>query len=84
MLDRLEKAEFITRTHNPNDRRRILIEINSKTAVTSFSLVSGVQKAHKELIASYSDTELEVIADFLTRFTQNVKEHTQIIDQDLS
>ncbi len=83
MLDRLEKAGFITRKHNPNDRRRVLIEINSEAAVTSVSLVSGVQKAHKELIASYSDTELEIIADFLTRFTQNVKEHTHMIEQDL-
>jgi DNA-binding MarR family transcriptional regulator len=83
MLDRLEKAGFITRRHNPNDRRGVLIEINSETAVTTAPLVAGVQKAHKELIASYSATELEIIADFLTRFTRNVKEHTMMIEQDL-
>jgi DNA-binding MarR family transcriptional regulator len=84
MLDRLERAGFITRRHNPDDRRGVLIEINSESAVNTAPLVAGVQKAHKELIASYSATELEIIADFLTRFTQNVKEHTKLIEQDIS
>jgi DNA-binding MarR family transcriptional regulator len=83
MLDRLEKAGFITRRHNLNDRRGILIEINSEMAVTTTPLVLGVQKAHKKLIASYSPKELEILADFLTRFAQNVKEHTEIIEKDL-
>lgn len=82
MLDRLEKAGFITRRHNPNDRRGVLIEINREAAVTTASLVAGVQKAHKDLIASYSTAELELIVDFLTRFAQNVKEQTQIIEKD--
>lgn len=82
MLDRLEKAGFITRRHNPKDRRGVLIEINHETAVTSASWVAGVQKAHKDLIASYSAAELETIVDFLTRFAQNVKEHTQRIEKD--
>ena len=79
MLDRLEKAKFIRRKPNPKDRRGVLIEINQKWAETAGPLVAGVQKAHNELIASYSDKELETIADFLTRFTENVKEHTEKI-----
>lgn len=84
MLDRLEKAGFITRRPNPNDRRGTLIEINTASAQTTKSLVAGVQQAHKELVASYSPAELDVIADFLTRFTANVKQHTQIIEADLT
>jgi DNA-binding MarR family transcriptional regulator len=79
MLDRLENAGFITRRHNPQDRRGILIEINPAAAVTTAPLVAGVQKAHKDLIGGYSPAELDTILDFLTRFTQNVKEHTQRI-----
>jgi DNA-binding MarR family transcriptional regulator len=82
MLDRLEKAGFITRRHNPDDRRGILIEINREAAATTTPLVAGVQKAHKELIASYSAAELETILDFLARFTQNVKEHAQQIEKE--
>lgn len=84
MLDRLEQAGFITRRQNPNDRRGVLIELNAKGAETAAPLVAGVQKAHKELIASYSAEELEIIADFLTRFTQNVKDHTQMIERESS
>lgn len=82
MLDRLEKAGFITRRRNPKDRRGVLIEINRDSAKTTGPMVAGVQKAHRKLIASYSAAELEVIADFLTRFTENVKEHTRLIEQD--
>ncbi|HRF99024.1 MAG TPA: MarR family transcriptional regulator, partial [Aggregatilineales bacterium] len=69
MLDRLENAQFIRRKPNPDDRRGALIEIHEKWTETSRPLVMGVQKEQAELIASYSDAELEIIADFLTRFT---------------
>jgi DNA-binding MarR family transcriptional regulator len=81
MLDRLEKAGFITRKPNPNDRRGVLIEINELWMKTAGPLVAGIQKAHGELITSYSDKELEIIADFLTRFTKNVKEQTEMIEK---
>jgi DNA-binding MarR family transcriptional regulator len=81
MLDRLEKAEYIRRKPNPKDRRGVLIEINKKWAETAGPLVAGVQKAHKELIASYTDKDLETIADFLTCFTENVKEQIEMIEK---
>lgn len=82
MLDRLEKAEFIRRKPNPRDRRGVLIEINRKYTETAGPMVAGIQKAHYELLASYSEKELETITDFLIRFTENVKEHTKIIEED--
>jgi DNA-binding MarR family transcriptional regulator len=84
MLDRLEKAKFIRRKPNPKDRRGVLIEINKQYAEIAGPLVAGIQKAHSELIASYSDKELETIADFLTRFTENVKAHTEKLAEDSS
>ena len=84
MLDRLERAQFIRRKPNPEDRRGVLIVINKKWTETAGPLVRGVQQAHAELIASYSDEELETIADFLTRFTNNVIEHTKMIEKDLT
>lgn len=83
MLDRLEKADFIQRKPNPKDRRGVLIEIDTKWIETARPLVEGLQQAQAELIASYSDEELATITDFLTRFTNNVKEHTRIIEADL-
>jgi len=80
MLDRLEKAGFIRRKANPNDRRGVLIEINKETAAIPKKLVAGIQHAHAELISSYSETELKTIIDFLTRFTQNVVDQTKKIE----
>ena len=82
MLDRLEMAQFITRKANPADRRGVLIELTKKWSELAEPLVRGVQQTHAELIASYSDKELETIADFLTRFTNNVIENTKTIEKD--
>lgn len=82
MLDRLEKAKFIRRKPNPADRRGVLIEINEPWGVAAGPLVAGVQQAHRELIASYTDEELKTIADFLTRFTKNVTDQTKLLEQD--
>jgi DNA-binding MarR family transcriptional regulator len=82
MLDRLEKVEYIRRKPNPKDRRGVLIEIDKKWAETAGPLVAGVQKAHKELIASYTDKDLETIADFLTGFTENVREQIELIEKE--
>lgn len=84
MLDRLEKAQFIKRKPNPHDRRGTLIEIGKKWGETAGPLVAGVQQAHAELIASYSEDELKTIANFLTRFTNNVKKQTAKIEQNPS
>lgn len=82
MLDRLEKAGFIRRVPNPKDRRGVLIEINKHYTETVGPFIMALQKAHNELIASYSDEELKTITDFLTRFTKNVQECTQTIQKD--
>jgi DNA-binding MarR family transcriptional regulator len=84
MLDRLEKAGFIKRKPNPKDRRGILVETDQKWLETVGPIVEGVQKLHHELIASYSDEELEIISDFLTRFTRNVVDYTTMIETDLT
>jgi len=80
MLDRLVKKGFIIRKSNPNDRRGVKIEINEEYSKIAFHMVSGVQKAHKELIDSYSDKELEVITDFLEKFTKNIVEATKSVE----
>lgn len=81
LLDRLEKVGFISRTPNPNDRRGVVVKINTLYTEAATPLVMGVQKAHHKLLESYSDKELLIIIDFLTRFTNNVKESTDTINK---
>lgn len=80
MLDRLERARFIIRQPNPNDRRGVLIKAHPHYMELAGPLVAGVQQAHHALLAKYTEQELEVIADFLAGFTENVTEQTRIIE----
>jgi DNA-binding MarR family transcriptional regulator len=69
MLDRLERAKLIRREPNPNDRRGVLVQVDKSSAKTVGPLFAGTRAAQNELVASYSETELEIIADFFRRFT---------------
>lgn len=82
MLDRLEKRGYIRRKPNPADRRGLIIEIDVRYAELSQELVVGIQKAHRELIGRFSDHELEIVRDFLQGFTENMRIHARIIDED--
>lgn len=84
MLDRLERAGYVRRVPNPADRRSVIVEINEEWGKTAGPLVAGIQQAHRQLLNEYSAKELELIADFLTRFTQNIKEHTEKIEKSMS
>ena len=68
MLDRLEKAGLIERRPNPDDRRGTLITPAKSGAEKAASWFESARKAQDELISSYSESELEIIADVFERF----------------
>ena len=70
MLDRLERAGLIERRANPDDRRGSLITPAKSGAKIAASWFESARKAQDELISSYSDKELEIIADAFERFTK--------------
>ena len=70
MLDRLEKAGLIERRPNPDDRRGTLIFPAKSSAEKAASWFESARKAQDELISSYSEKELEIIADVFEQFTK--------------
>ena len=70
MLDRLEKAGLIERRPNPNDRRGTLIAPAPSSADKAASWFTSARTAQEELISSYSESELEIIADIFERFAK--------------
>jgi DNA-binding MarR family transcriptional regulator len=70
MLDRLEKAGLIERRPNPNDRRGSLIAPEKSSAEKMASWFESARSAQDELISSYSESELEIIADVFERFSK--------------
>lgn len=70
MLDRLERAGLIERRPNPADRRGTLITPAESAAANAASWFASARNAQDELISSYSESELEIIADVFERFTK--------------
>jgi DNA-binding MarR family transcriptional regulator len=70
MLDRLEKADLIERQPNPDDRRGTLIVPAKSSAEKAASWFESARKAQADLVSSYSEQELEIIADVFERFTK--------------
>ncbi len=70
MLDRLEKAGWIERRPNPDDRRGTLIAPAQSGAEKAAAWFESARKAQDVLISSYSEKELEIISDVFERFTQ--------------
>lgn len=70
MLDRLQKAGLIERQANPADRRGTLITPTLSAAEKAASWFESARNAQRALIASYSERELEIIADVFERFAK--------------
>lgn len=82
MLDRLEKAGLIERQPNLNDRRGTLIAPTKSSAEKVASWYESARKAQAELIAQFSERELEVIADVFERFTKLWEQERERIQVD--
>ena len=70
MLDRLEKAGLIERRPNPNDRRGTLIAPEKSSNAKMAGWFESARKAQDALMSTYSESELEIIADVFERFAK--------------
>jgi len=82
MLDRLEKAGLIERKPNPDDRRGTLIVPAPSSAEKAASWFESARQAQAELIASYSEGDLEIIADVFERFAKLWDQEREKIQRD--
>jgi len=67
MLDRLEKSELIARRPNPKDRRSTHIVLVQETAAKLAPLFASLREAQDQIVSSYSEPELVLLADFFKR-----------------
>ncbi len=66
-VDRLEKAGYVRRLPDPNDRRRVTVEIIPKNCKKVIKLFEPLARAMAELESQYTQTELELIRGYLNR-----------------
>ena len=70
VLDRLERAGYIRRRPDPADRRRLVVEVTQATAARDAEVFGGLIHQTSDLLSGYTDDQLLVIDDFLTRIRQ--------------
>ena len=70
VLDRLERAGYVRRRPDSGDRRRLVVETTQATAARDAEVFGGLIRQTGDLLAAYSDDQLLVIQDFLTRIRQ--------------
>jgi DNA-binding MarR family transcriptional regulator len=73
LVDRLERGGFVRRVPDPQDRRRVIIEAVPDGAPvdghieTIRRLYAPLSAGFNDLLSRYTDAELTVILDFITR-----------------
>ena len=82
ILDRLEKGGWIARERDPADRRAVLVRAVGDRYAQLLRLYSGLSRSMNKLLAGYSDTELEVIADFMRRAADAGRKATEDLSAD--
>lgn len=81
MLDRLEVGGLITRTPNPCDRRGILIGLTPGATRRLTALFGSLRQAADRLASTYTNSELDLLADFLESVTTLWKDERAKLQQ---
>ncbi|MFD4973938.1 MarR family winged helix-turn-helix transcriptional regulator [Streptomyces sp. NPDC058424] len=81
LIDRLERKGFARRVKDPQDRRRVNVEIDPATNAQFAPLFASFAAQLADLYAEYSDAELAVILDFLHRSAQIQREATRALTE---
>jgi DNA-binding MarR family transcriptional regulator len=73
VIDRLEQAGYVRRIPDPADRRRVIVEVVPEKVASIQSTLNRVSTAGAEEIGRYTDAQLALISDFLTKMEQVTK-----------
>ena len=75
LIDRLEKKKLAKREFDKDDRRKVFIVANEANALKLLTpLFKDLQQKTTKLLGSYSDTELEIIKNYMSAATQVMNE----------
>ncbi|HEY9639029.1 MAG TPA: MarR family transcriptional regulator [Coleofasciculaceae cyanobacterium] len=75
VIDRLEKARFVRRVKDANDRRKVIIETTADRQAEINRIYATQGHATTTLLEKYADPELAVILNFFTQIT-NLRTNT--------
>src|SRR5207248_11692150 len=67
VLDRLERGGWVARERDPSDRRGVRVRARYERNRELMQLYAGMNTSMDQLCDTYTETELELLADFLRR-----------------
>ena len=70
MVDRLEAARYVRRRSDPDDRRKVIIELVPGRAKEFARFYGPMARGATERLSRYTDAELALIADLLATMTE--------------
>jgi DNA-binding MarR family transcriptional regulator len=82
LVDRLERKGFVRRVHDAADRRRVMVEPIAEHVDEAHRRFASARQSLARFYDRYTDEELAVIADFLSRNTERLRAETKKIDPD--
>jgi DNA-binding MarR family transcriptional regulator len=74
LIDRLEQTGYVRRVSDPADRRRVIVEVVPEKVAAVEAMFGALGSAAQEEVARYTDAQLELIDDFLTRMAEVTRE----------
>jgi DNA-binding MarR family transcriptional regulator len=81
ILDRLERGGWITRERDPEDRRAILVRSRRERLPDLLRLYAGMNRSMNRIYAEYTESELNVIADFLQQTAKAGRSATEELSE---
>src|SRR4051812_19957436 len=81
VVDRLERAGFVSRVPDPEDRRCILIKARADRTSDMQHLFVPLMEGIATLCAEYSNDQLELIARFMQRSGEVTDVQTRLLEQ---
>ena len=79
VVDRLERAGYVRRVADKQDRRRVLVQLTASAQRRGQQLFAAMIKSGSTLLSSYSEQDLELISDFIQRSRSLVDQQADFI-----
>ncbi len=82
LIDRLEKKKYVKRKFAEDDRRKVLIEPNTKNIMSVFvPLYKEFREKTEKLLSSFSDKETKIIESYFIQAIRIMEETTDRVNK---